>query len=139
LIYAAGLGIGLLLEWLFPIRNFGSPLVILGIVLALAGLTLGGWFVISFRRAGTAIDPYHPSTALVTSGPFRFSRNPGYLSMATMFVGIALALNAIWPFLFLPVVLVIVQRGVIEREERYLESTFGDAYRKYKAHTRRWI
>ena len=72
-------------------------------------------------------------------GPFRFSRNPQYVSVNIIYVGIAISFNALWPIAFLPVVLLIMTEGVIKREERYLERKFGAEYLSYKARVRRWI
>jgi protein-S-isoprenylcysteine O-methyltransferase Ste14 len=91
------------------------------------------------RRAQTNVDPYKPATAVVTRGPFRFTRNPLYLSMTLMYGGIATVANALPAALLLPIVLRLMWRGVIEREERYLERKFGDEYIEYKARTPRWI
>ena len=97
------------------------------------------WFLRTFRRAGTPVDVRRPTTRVVTDGPFRFSRNPGYLSLTGMYVGLTAVTDALWPLVFLPGVLLAVQRGVIKREERYLERKFGEDYLAYKARTRRWI
>jgi protein-S-isoprenylcysteine O-methyltransferase Ste14 len=80
-----------------------------------------------------------PDTALVTSGPYRFTRNPMYLGMAFLYVGFAFAFGVIWALAFLPAVIVVVDRFVIAREEPYLERNFGQAYRDYKARVRRWV
>ncbi|HKO25740.1 MAG TPA: isoprenylcysteine carboxylmethyltransferase family protein [Chloroflexota bacterium] len=90
-------------------------------------------------RAHTPLDPRQPTRQLVTWGPFRLSRNPGYASEAMIYAGIASVVNTLWPFFFLPAVLVVIQRGVIAREEHYLKRKFGAEYRKYKARVRRWI
>jgi len=76
---------------------------------------------------------------LTTEGPFRYTRNPGYLSMAMIYAGIAVLRNALWAILLLPLVLYMTQREVIGREERYLERAFGEEYLAYKAHVRRWV
>jgi len=76
---------------------------------------------------------------LVIWGPYRFTRNPMYVGMATLYVGGTLLLNDLWPLALLPVVITLVQRRVIAKEEAYLERTFGDVYRAYKARVRRWI
>jgi protein-S-isoprenylcysteine O-methyltransferase Ste14 len=76
---------------------------------------------------------------LVTDGPFRYTRNPAYLSMAMIYAGISSLANALWAMLLLPATLLVIQRGVIEREERYLERKFGDEYLRYKAGVRRWV
>ena len=140
LIYLGSLVFGLLLNRRFPVtllppktaRNFGWPL--LG-----GGVLLMGWFEWAMRRAGTPANPYKPVSHVVTQGPFRYTRNPGYLAMATIYMGVAGLANALWAVLLLPVALIVVQRGVIEREERYLERKFGEEYLRYKGRVRRWI
>jgi protein-S-isoprenylcysteine O-methyltransferase Ste14 len=77
--------------------------------------------------------------ALVVDGPFRFTRNPLYLSLTLLYSGTALLLNLLWVVLLLPIALVIMQFGVISREERYLEKKFGQEYLRYKTRVRRWI
>jgi protein-S-isoprenylcysteine O-methyltransferase Ste14 len=97
------------------------------------------WFFWTLRSAGTPVSPEKPVSSLVTTGPFRYTRNPGYLSMAVIYTGIASLANALWAILFLPAALAVIRRGVIEREERYLERKFGEEYLRYKAQARRWI
>jgi protein-S-isoprenylcysteine O-methyltransferase Ste14 len=86
-----------------------------------------------------ASNPYKPVERIATEGPFRYTRNPGYLAMAMIYTGIASLANALWAVLLLPVALLVIQRGVIEREERYLEGKFGEEYLSYKEQVRRWI
>ena len=111
----------------------------LGWSLLSAGVLLVGWFERTLRHAGTPANPYKPVSNVVTEGPFRYTRNPAYLSMAMIYTGIAALANALWAMLLLPGALLVIQRGVIEREERYLERTFGEEYLRYKALVRRWI
>lgn len=139
-LYAGALAAALLVELALPLP--GLPEAIswtLGAILFAAGAALGIWFLRSFRRARTPVDLRRPTTTIVTTGPYRFSRNPGYLSLTMMYAGVAVLADALWPLFALPIVLVVIQRGVIEREERYLERTFGDEYLAYKARVRRWI
>jgi protein-S-isoprenylcysteine O-methyltransferase Ste14 len=84
-------------------------------------------------------DPYTPSQALVTDGPYRLTRNPGYLGMALTYAGIAIACNAPWALVPLPAAIAVIDRGVIAREERYLTRKFGTPYEDYKRRVRRWI
>jgi protein-S-isoprenylcysteine O-methyltransferase Ste14 len=91
------------------------------------------------HRVGSDPNPYKPATALAVHGPYRYTRNPMYLAMTIFYLGLTLLVNTLWPLVLLPAVLLVVQRGVINREERYLERTFGDAYRAYKARVRRWL
>jgi protein-S-isoprenylcysteine O-methyltransferase Ste14 len=83
--------------------------------------------------------PMNPTTALVTSGPYRLTRNPMYLGMAFLYVALAFAFGVMWALVFLPAVLVVVDRFVIVREEPYLERKFGQAYREYRSRVRRWL
>ena len=75
----------------------------------------------------------------MTTGPYRFTRNPAYLGMALTYVGIALLSSAVWVLLPLPLVLAVIDRGVIAREERYLQRKFGEEYLSYKRTVRRWV
>jgi protein-S-isoprenylcysteine O-methyltransferase Ste14 len=140
LIYLAGLAIGFGLEALLPGASLpGALRWIGGGVLVLAGAALLATFSTAFTRRGTAVDPWKPTTAIVTTGPYRLTRNPAYLGMALVYVGIALLAEALWVLVPLPVVLVVVDRGVIAREERYLGRKFGREYLDYKAGVRRWF
>ena len=100
---------------------------------------LAGSFVRAFRRANTPVDPGRATTAIVTTGPYRLSRNPGYLAMALAYAGIAVLTDTLWAFVTLLPTLILIDRGVIKREERYLELKFGEDYLRYKARTRRWL
>ena len=139
LIYAVPLVAGLLLQqWhAFPIVSSG-PTTVLGILLVLSGL-VGAPAITAFRRASTSPKPWVPSTALVTTGPYRFTRNPMYLGFTLMYLGVAVWANTLWPFLFLPLVLGAMHYGVIIREEAYMASTFGAAYEEYRNRVRRWL
>lgn len=93
----------------------------------------------AMKQAGTNINPLQPATSLVTTGPFRFSRNPLYLSLTLLFAGLSLILNSLWGLIALAPVLAILHFGVILREERYLEAKFGESYRQYRTQVRRWL
>jgi protein-S-isoprenylcysteine O-methyltransferase Ste14 len=141
LIYAGTLLLGVLLSRRFPIP-FLLPRAVAratGWLLVVGGVVLLGWFEWAMRRAGTPTNPYKPSSGIVTDGPFRYTRNPAYLSMTTIYAGIAALARASWALPLLPVALGVIRRGVIEREERYLERKFGEEYLRYKASVRRWI
>jgi protein-S-isoprenylcysteine O-methyltransferase Ste14 len=139
LIYLGGLAVGFALEALLPGTSIpGAVRWILGGVLLVAGLVLLGSFNTVFQRKGTAVEPWKPTTAIVTTGPYRLTRNPAYLGMALVYIGIALLADALWVLVPLPVVLLIIDRMVIAREERYLERKFGQEYLNYKGRVRRW-
>jgi protein-S-isoprenylcysteine O-methyltransferase Ste14 len=139
-IFLAGLAVGFALEALLPGSSVPDALAwILGGVLLLAGLALLFSFERAFTQKKTPANPWRPTTAIATDGPYRFTRNPAYLGMALVYVGIALCSHALWVLLPLPLVLAIVDRGVIAREERYLERKFGQEYLDYKRRVRRWV
>jgi protein-S-isoprenylcysteine O-methyltransferase Ste14 len=139
-IYIGALVFGLLLNRRFPVAFLPRRAARgLGWALLGAGALLLGWFERAMRQADTPTNPYKPVSHVATGGPFRYTRNPGYLSMAMIYAGIAARANALWAILVLPVALLVIQRGVIEREERYLERKFGEEYLRYKTTVRRWI
>jgi protein-S-isoprenylcysteine O-methyltransferase Ste14 len=105
----------------------------------LTGVALVVYTRLLFVRAGTSLFPNRPTTALVRSGPYRFSRNPMYLSLSLITLALALLLNTAWLVVLVAVAIAIVDRVIIRREERYLERRFGDVYRAYCARVRRWI
>jgi protein-S-isoprenylcysteine O-methyltransferase Ste14 len=102
-------------------------------------MAVGGWFFTSMRTAGTPVDPREPPTTLVEEGPFAVTRNPGYLGLTLMYGGISLLAGGRWPLLLLPGALMAVDRGVIEREEEYLQERFGARYADYRSRVRRWL
>lgn len=139
LIYLAPLLLGLLFNRRFPVPFLpGGFRGVLGGPLLGGGVWLMGWFFVTMRRANTPIDLREPASSLVTTdGPFRYTRNPAYLALAVIYVGMASVANALWAILLLPATLYVLRRGVIEREERYLEHKFGEEYLRYKARVRR--
>ena len=140
LIYLAALVFGLLLNRRSPTTFLPRTIArLLWWPLLGGGVLLAGWFEWAMRRADTPTSPYKPVSHIAAEGPFRYTRNPAYLSMTMMYTGIASLANALWAIILLPVALLVIQRGVIEREERYLERKFGEEYLSYKAGVRRWI
>jgi protein-S-isoprenylcysteine O-methyltransferase Ste14 len=140
LIYAGALAAGLLANRRYRIPFLPRRLArTLGLSMVAAGLAVGFLGSREMRRAETNLDPRKPATTLVTEGPFRFTRNPLYLSMTLIYLGISALANGLAPILLLPVVQRLMRTGVIEREERYLERRFGDEYIEYKVGTPRWI
>ena len=112
---------------------------VIGWSLVGGGALLSQWFLRTMHSAEAPIRTDKPVPRLTTNGPFRFTRNPGYLSLAMIYASIAILRNSPWAIILLPLVLFVIQREVIGREERYLERTFGEEYLAYKARVRRWV
>lgn len=110
-----------------------------GVALLIAGILVAAWGMLTFRRAQTAIIPHHSASQLVSTGPYRFTRNPMYLGLTIAYMGAAALLNSAWPVILLPIVLIVLVSFVISREERYLSDAFGAAYAAYCARVRRWV
>jgi protein-S-isoprenylcysteine O-methyltransferase Ste14 len=104
-----------------------------------AGALLNAWFLLTLRKTDVPIRTDRPVPRLTTAGPFRYSRNPSYLALAMIYAGIATLRNSLWAMLLLVPTLLVMQREVIGREERYLERAFGEEYLAYKGRVRRWI
>jgi len=130
----------LALEWLVPTSFVhGAVRWILGAMLVLAGIALifGGF--ITQKRAGTDPIPFNPSTRIVAHGLYRFTRNPMYVGFAFCTLGITMLVDSTWMLFAAPIGLVLIDRLVIAREEKYPERKFGEEYLNYKGRVRRWI
>ncbi len=135
-----GLLLGVLLHWLWPItllpvvpaRVFGATIFVLAGILAHFAQN-------AMKRAGTNIWPTQPTLALVTGGPFRFTRNPLYLAAAGVYLGVTLWVDGLLPLLLLAPVLCLLHWGIVLPEERYLATKFGEPYSKYTSRVRRWL
>lgn len=139
-IYVSGVLLAIVAETLWPTNDPSSVIRILAALLMLIfSILLDGAATRLFRRNDTPMLPWQASRKLVTDGPYRFTRNPMYLGMACLYVGIMFAFGLMWGFLLLPVVVLAVDRLVIAREEPYLERTFGEDYTRYKTRVRRWL
>lgn len=140
LIYLGALALGLLLEWIWPTRlaDWRGTLA-LGVAIVLCGTVGVAWSFYAMRRGQTPVNPYKPATAIVGDGPYRFSRNPIYVANAVIYIGLAVAINTLWPLALIPVLIAILHVGVIAREEQYLEQKFGEDYLRYKRSVRRWL
>ena len=141
--FGAGLALGFLLQHFIPVALVAgshAPLLeLLGSISIALGVTLAASALLTFRRAHTTVRPDRPNTALVTHGPFRFTRNPMYVSLSSVHAGISLVANALWPLLLLLPALLVIRTFVISREERYLLSRFGSEYQAYLGSVRRWL
>jgi len=140
LVYLGSIAIGVVLHIAWPISllpggaspRFGAPVVLLAIALFLLATR-------TFRVAGTPIPGNQPTTTIVRTGPYRFSRNPIYLAFSLLQFGIAMWVNSPWLLLTLFAAVTVMALVVIPREERYLEARFPADYSSYKASVRRWL
>jgi protein-S-isoprenylcysteine O-methyltransferase Ste14 len=140
LIYLASILAGLAVNAIRPLPlPSGIPARLLGIALVVAALLLFGYSAKLFRAAGTPVPARKPTTAIVKTGPYRFTRNPIYLAFSLLHLGIAVWVGSWWVIATLAVAVGIIHGVVIPREERYLEAKFGAEYRAYKAAVRRWF
>jgi protein-S-isoprenylcysteine O-methyltransferase Ste14 len=140
LILAATIALGLVLNFFWP-ASFLPPAIAtpLGALIILSAITLGFSALQEMQAANTPLQVHKPSTEIVTSGVFHRSRNPIYLGMLLLYTGIAILANSLWILILVLPFAIILQKGVIEPEEAYLEQKFGDKYLRYKACVRRWI
>ncbi len=140
LIYLAFLLTGLALDYLWPVAVLPDSVQYTAgfAVIALSGVIVA-FTLPQFSNARTNFSPFKPTTALITGGPFRFSRNPAYLSLSLLYTGIGVTADNLWMLGLLVPTLMVMHYGVISREEQYLESKFGEEYLRHKASVRRWL
>lgn len=120
-------------RWLaFPWTLFGIAVAALGLVTTVASAGM-------FRSMGTGVRPFTPATVLVARGVFRLTRNPMYLGMLAMLVGLAVALGTTVPLLLPPLFALVIDRRFIRREEEFLAERFGEPYREFCRKVRRWL
>jgi protein-S-isoprenylcysteine O-methyltransferase Ste14 len=140
LVYLGSIALGVILQFARPVSllprgvspRFGAPVVLLAIGLFLLAVR-------TFRAAGTPVPGNRPTTTIVRTGPYGFSRNPIYLAFSLLQLGIALWMNSVWLVLTLLAAVAVMSLVVIPREERYLEAHFPSEYSPYKASVRRWL
>src|SRR5687767_15833965 len=143
LLFLAALVLGFALDRLLPLPlthpeltsigwTAGGALIALGVAIMAAGIR-------NFSRADTPVPSNQAVRALVTTGIHGWSRNPIYVGMLLLYAGIGIAARSPWVLILALPLIIILRYGVIAREETYLESRFGDAYRDYKARVRRWL
>jgi protein-S-isoprenylcysteine O-methyltransferase Ste14 len=144
LIYGGFLALGFGLDWAWPAPLFAARLaggwrIALGALLAACGGLLLAAGIRQFRKRGTSFRTDKPSTAVITNGLYRYSRNPLYIALSLVYAGLGVALDSVWVLALLVPVLLVIRFGVVAREERYLERTFGEEYLRYKRAVRRWL
>lgn len=142
LIYVAGIVIGWLLQRWRPLPITAGPsmarMICAVLALAIYFAFFGPAFA-AFRRAHTSIIPNRPASAFVTTGPYRVTRNPMYVSLVALYLAVTLFMDSWWPVALLPLVVLAVDRLVIAREERYLGGAFPAEYAAYRSRVRRWL
>jgi protein-S-isoprenylcysteine O-methyltransferase Ste14 len=140
LVYASSIAIGLLLHVVWPVRIVPHSLAMpVGAVVMLAAIALFVSAVRTMNAAGTPVPGNQPTTAIVRSGPYRFTRNPIYIAFSLLQLGLAVWVNSLALLILLIPALAIMVLVVIPREERYLEARFPSEYPPYKASVRRWL
>ncbi len=140
LIFLGGLLIGGVISWIYPIRflpRFWG--YVLGGILVVVGLGIVFVARTKMAKAETNIEPWKPTTAILSDGIYGLSRNPVYVAMILVYLGVVLLFNSLWILPPLIFVLLVMHFGVILREEKYLEQKFGGDYLNYKKQVRRWL
>jgi protein-S-isoprenylcysteine O-methyltransferase Ste14 len=132
---------GLTLQWVmsWPFVPASVPAGWVGGMVFVLALALFAWAITTITRAGSNVPTSMPTTTIVETGPYRFTRNPIYLGMFLGLVGLAIAFDSLWLLVMLVPFTLAIRYGVVAREEPYLERKFGDAYRQYRARVRRWL
>ncbi|PKO12912.1 MAG: hypothetical protein CVU39_21630 [Chloroflexi bacterium HGW-Chloroflexi-10] len=137
------IGIGLaavLLQSVVPLPFFPSTASkIIGITMLIINMLIGIPAVWGMLKANTSPNPRKSSTTLIFSGPYRFSRNPMYIGLTLIYTGILSGFQITWGIVFLPLVIWLISVWVIDPEEKYLSTKFGDHYQQYTKTVRRWI
>ena len=131
-------GVGLQFRWPIPFLAPGTQYAI-GFTVIVLSIVLFGLVLRTFLASKTSLDHRRPTTALIRSGPFRYSRNPIYVSMTMLGLGAGALLNNFWIVLAMVPAVFVIRYFVIAKEEALLEKKFGDEYLRYKASVRRWI
>ena len=113
--------------------------IALGVLFGAAGVTLAVWARIHFLRTGQSVIPWTPTPELIIQGPYRFTRNPMYVGLTLITVGVGVALNNLWIVVFAVPALLALHGIAVLPEEKYLQEKFGDSYRAYLTRVRRYL
>src|SRR5215510_13222037 len=140
LVYLIALVSGTVIHLVVPLPLLPVTLAVpLGVPLVAVAIALFSYSVVKFRAAGTPVPARKPTTAIVRTGPYRFSRNPIYLAFSLFQLGIAIWVNSVWLLATLVGAVALIHTVVIPKEEQYLERKFGAQYLEYKMSVRRWL
>ncbi len=140
LVYLGAILLGYAMHYLLPLKIADTIVIMIaGLMLVLIALIVIILAILTFRRADTSVEPWRPTSTIITGGVFSVSRNPIYLAFCWAIIGIGLILNSWWVLLsFIPAATVITV-FVIKREEAYLQAKFGEEYLRYQSRVRRWL
>lgn len=143
LIFLSGLIFGGIVQWFFPLKIFSADFLIASRIFGGLLIAFGLGIVLTarakMRKAETNIEPWKPTNRIIKDGIYAYSRNPVYVAMVFIYLGLTLVFNSLWFLPFLILVLIVIHFGVILREEKYLEKKFGAEYSSYKREVRRWL
>ena len=140
LVFLTSLVSGAVMHLAMPLPFLPATLAVaLGVPLVAVAIALFSYSVAQFRAAGTPVPARKPTTVIVRTGPYHFSRNPIYLAFSVFQLGIAISVNIVWLLATLVGAVALIHYVVIPREEQYLERKFGAQYLDYKAAVRRWL
>jgi protein-S-isoprenylcysteine O-methyltransferase Ste14 len=139
-LFGAALVIAVLANWIFPVQMFPDFLRFwFGPIVLIASLVIIVPSIVVFKRAKTPFDVRRAATALVSEGPFRYSRNPGYVALISLCIGIAMIVDNVFMLVTVAIATAYLQRFVVLAEERHMEAQFGEEYLEYKRKVRRWL
>ena len=140
IIYATALFLGLVLNYFVPITLLPDVWrYSVGIAFVVVNIAIIPFVIIRYKKLKTPFNVRKPARALITDGPNRYSRNPGYLSLTLLYLGIGFILNNVWILSLVVPVVLIMDLWIIRSEERHLEALFGKQYLQYKSAVRRWV
>jgi protein-S-isoprenylcysteine O-methyltransferase Ste14 len=140
IVYLIAIVLGTVIHLVAPVPFLPRTVAVpLGVSLVAIAIALFYYSVAKFRAAGTPVPGGQPTTTIVRTGPYRFSRNPIYLAFSLFQLGIAIWVNSVWLLATLAGAVAVINSVVIRREEQYLERKFGAQYLDYKASVRRWV
>lgn len=134
----AGWALGYVQRWQLGMEYLSLRLALGGALVGLAA-ALGAWCLVLFRRAQTSPLPFETPKALLTSGPFRLSRNPLYVALGLVLAAFAVVLDNAWVLLFVPLLVLALDRLIVPGEEAALRAGFGADYVTYCRQVRRWL
>jgi protein-S-isoprenylcysteine O-methyltransferase Ste14 len=140
LMYLLALATGILISYFFPHHFIDFSIALpFGIIITILGITSLILAASLFRKNKNPVNPSGSTQLIICSGIYKYTRNPMYLGLTIIFIGLSIISNAWFSFIILFPLLIVCQKGIIEREERYLTRKFGNEYLEYQSKVRRWI